>query len=54
MKYYVIDTYEGLELLGTTEDKKEAYRILNERIEDTDGECMVGILTEEQYNNFLN
>jgi len=46
--YQVIDCYEGdEELLGTVETLKEARKLKNERIDDTDGECDVIIFNDK-------
>lgn len=39
--YFVIDLYEGFELIGTYDTYSEAKRAALQRVEDTDGECMV-------------
>ena len=43
-KFWVVDYYEGYEIIGTTNDLAEAKKMMNERIDDTDGECDVEII----------
>lgn len=47
--FYVVDYYEEPELLGVYERLSDAQRIRSYQIEDTDGECNVEILTEDEY-----
>lgn len=42
-KYYVIDWYEGKDIICKTNNKKEAFHAGRERHKDTDGECNVCI-----------
>ena len=47
--FYVVDYYEEPELLGVYARLSDAQRIRRYQIEDTDGECNVEILTEDEY-----
>ena len=42
-RYYVIDVYEDIEVIGTTDDLDTALVMESERVNDTDGECAVWI-----------
>lgn len=42
-RYFVIDVYEGIEVIGTTDNLEIALDMECERINDTDGECAVWI-----------
>ena len=42
-RYYVIDVYEDIEVIGTTDDLDIALVMESERKNDTDGECVVWI-----------
>lgn len=42
-RYFVIDVYEGIEVIGTTDDLDTALDMERERENDTDGECAVWI-----------
>lgn len=42
-RYYVIDVYEGIEVIGATDNLEIALDIESERVNDTDGECAVWI-----------
>ena len=37
----VVDMYEGYELLGYVDTKREALKLAHERADDTDGECYI-------------
>ena len=43
-RFYVVDYYEGYEVIGTTDDREEADRMAGDRIADTDGECALEII----------
>ena len=47
MKYYVVDLYEGGEIIGTFDTAEEAKKRIRERIRETDGECFCRIFEEE-------
>lgn len=40
-RYFVIDVYEGIEVIGTTDNLDTALNMERERENDTDGECAV-------------
>ena len=42
-RYYVIDVYEDIEVIGTTDNLDTALDMEHERTNDTDGECAVWI-----------
>ena len=42
-RYYVIDVYEDIEVIDTTDCLDTALAIESERVNDTDGECAVWI-----------
>lgn len=42
-RYYVIDVYEDIEVIGTIDDLDTALAMENEHVNDTDGECAVWI-----------
>ena len=42
-RYYVIDVYEDIEVIDTTDCLDTALVMENERVNDTDGECAVWI-----------
>ena len=42
-RYYVIDVYEDIEVIDTTDCLDTALIMESERINDTDGECAVWI-----------
>ena len=44
MKYEVYDLYDGRELLGKAQTKEEVNKLINERINDTDGECYISVV----------
>ena len=44
-KYKVVDLYDGKDVLGYADTKQEIKRLANERIDDTDGECDIYVLT---------
>lgn len=44
-QFRTVDYYEGFECLGYFNTYIEAYDCLKERIEDTDGECVVEVQT---------
>ena len=37
--YKLLDTYDGIEVIGYADTGKDAYNIFAERMLDTDGEC---------------
>ena len=41
--YEVIDWYEGKEILGIVNTRKEASALAKERVADTDGECDIEV-----------
>lgn len=45
-EWVAIDFYEDMELLYDGNSKKEALKAKHQRIEDTNGECFVRILTQ--------
>lgn len=47
--YYVVDYYEEPEVIAECTRLSDAQRIRSYQIEDTDGECNVEILTEDEY-----
>ena len=54
-RYYVIDVYEDIELIGTTDCLEVAMDMVSERETDTDEECAVWIFdtTIERNRNKL-
>lgn len=42
-RYYVIDVYEDIEVIGTTDDFKTALNMVSQRKNDTDDECSAWI-----------
>lgn len=44
MRYKAIDTYEGYEVMVITDSFEEARQACYERIDDTAGECIVGVI----------
>lgn len=45
LKVNVLDEYEGIEVIGKGVTLKEAAALMQERYEDTDGECLIHIYT---------
>ena len=52
-RFIIVDFYDYSEVIGRTNSEEEAYKIRDERYDDTDGEADVYIFDKESITDYL-